>query len=132
MSVPVCYFRRRHRQSAAHQAYSYTQFCVIYRDWTSLLQRSMRQVHRAGEKLFIDYCGPTVAVVNPQTGEIRQAQIFVAVLGASNYTYCEATWTQSLPDWLGAHVRLFDFLGGVPALLVPDNLLCGAPHKRLS
>lgn len=113
-------------------AYSYTQFCVRYRDWTGCLKRSMRQVHRAGEKLFVDYAGPTVAIVDIATGEIRNAQIFVAVLGATSYTYAEATWTQALPDWIGAHVRTMAFLGGVVEILVPDNALCGAPHKRLS
>ncbi len=85
----------------------------------------MRQQHKAGEKCFIDYCGPTVPIVSGSTGEIRQAQIFVAVLGASNYTYAEATLTQSLPDWLHSHVRAFEFFGGTPALLVPDNLKSG-------
>jgi transposase len=83
-------------------------------------KRSMRQVHRAGEKLFIDYCGPTVEVIDGNSGEIRRAQIFVAVLGASSYTYAEATWTQTLPDWIASHQRCFRFLGGVPELLVPD------------
>ena len=82
----------------------------------------MRQTHRAGEKLFIDYCGPTLEVIDPTTGEIRSAAIFVAVLGASNYTYAEATWDQKLPNWIASHVRVFQFFGGVPALLVPDNL----------
>lgn len=82
----------------------------------------MRQVHHAGDKLFVDYCGPTLSVVNPQTGEARSAQVFVAVLGASSYTYAEATWSQSLPDWLGAHARAFTFFGGVTKVVVPDNL----------
>ena len=82
----------------------------------------MRQDHRAGEKLFVDYAGQTIAVIDRTTGERGEAQIFVAVLGASNYTYAEATWTQGLPDWIGSHTRTFDFLGGVPALVVPDNL----------
>ncbi|AEK56690.1 integrase catalytic subunit [Acidithiobacillus caldus SM-1] len=110
---------------AAHpdeRTYQYAQFCVHYRSWKGRLKTSMRQQHVAGEKLFIDYAGPTVAVVDSGTGEIRQAQIFVAVLGASSYTYCEATWSQSLPDFLGAHVRAFRYFGGVPTLLVPDNL----------
>ena len=80
----------------------------------------MRQIHK-GEKLFIDYCGPTVPIVSPTTGEVRQAQIFVAVLGASNYTFAEATWSQSLPDWLQSHVRAFEFFGGTPALLIPTT-----------
>jgi len=103
--------------------YGYTQFCFHYQEWKSRLKLVMRQTHRAGEKLFVDYCGPTVQVVNVVTGEVREAQIFVAVLGASNYTYAEATWTQALPDWLGSHTRAFTFFGGVPALVVPDNLL---------
>jgi len=85
----------------------------------------MRQVHKAGEKCFIDYCGVTVPVVSPATGEVRQAQVFVAVLGASIYTYAETTWSQSLRDWLQSHVRTFEFFDGVPALLVPDNLRSG-------
>ncbi len=78
-------------------AYRYSQFCSHYQQWRACQRRSMRQVHKAGEKLFIDYCGPTVPIVDGVTGEINQAQIFVAVLGASNYTYAEATWTDSNP-----------------------------------
>jgi transposase len=85
----------------------------------------MRQVHPAGERLFVDFAGQTVEVVDPATGEIRAAQIFVAVLGASNLTYAEAVWTQTLPDWIGAHVRALEFLGGVPRQIVPDNLRSG-------
>jgi len=103
-------------------AYSYPQFCLLYRTWAGRLQRSLRQTHTAGEKLFVDYAGPTAAVVDASTGEIKPAQIFVAVWGASNFTYAEATWTQALPDWIGSHVRAFTFFGGVPALIVPDNL----------
>ena len=76
----------------------------------------------AGEKLGLDYCGAPVEVIEAETGEVRPAQIFVALLGASNYTYAEATWTQTLPDWLTSHVRALEFFGGVPRLLVPDNL----------
>ena len=82
----------------------------------------MRQVHRAGDKLFIDYSGDKVAIINGATGEIRRAEIFVAVLGASSYVYAEATWSQQLPDWIASHVRCFEFMDGVAALLVPDNL----------
>jgi transposase len=103
-------------------AYRYSQFCHRYRLWRAQQRRSMRQLHRAGEKLFIDYCGPTVPLVDPTTGELRHAQVFVAVLGASSYTYAEATWTQGLPDWIGSHQRALRFLGGAPELLVPDNL----------
>lgn len=104
------------------KAYRYAQFCAKYREWLLRQKPSMRQIHRAGEKLFIDYCGPTIEVIDPATGEIRTAAIFVAILGASNYTYVEATWDQTLPNWIASHVRTFGFLGGVPALLVPDNL----------
>jgi len=113
---------QEYRQLHPDDGYSYAQFCHRYRQWLGRQQRSMRQVHRAGEKLFIDYCGPTVPVANPDTGEIRQAQIFVAVLGASNYTFACASWTQKQEDWLRAHVQALEFFGGVPALLVPDNL----------
>ena len=85
----------------------------------------MRQTHRAGEKLFVDYAGQTIPIVDPGSGEIRYAQIFVAVLGASNYTYAEATWTQALPDWISSHQRTFTYLGGTPEVVVPDNLLSG-------
>ncbi len=107
------------------QAYRYSQFCHHYRQWQARQKRSMRQVHKAGEKLFIDYCGPTVPVVDGSTGEIRQAQVFVAVLGASSYTFAEATWSQKLPDWIASHQRAFRFFGGLSELLVPDNLLSG-------
>src|SRR6201987_2763851 len=88
----------------------------------------MRQHHVAGDKVFVDYSGKKVAIVDPATGEVREAEIFVAVLGASNYTYAEATWTQTLPDWIEAHVRMFRFFGGVPRLVIPDNLKSGV-HK---
>lgn len=105
--------------------YLYSSFCAHYRQWVGRLSLSMRQTHAPGEKLFVDYAGPTVSIIDPMTGEIRQAAIFVAVLGASNYAYCEATWSQSLPDWIGSHVRAFEHINGVPALLVPDNLKSG-------
>ena len=82
----------------------------------------MRQSHRAGEKLFVDYAGQSIPIVNGHSGEVHEVAIFVAVLGASNYTYAEATWSQSLPDWIGSHVRTFAALGGVPEIVVPDNL----------
>ena len=102
--------------------YRYSQYCHRYRQWRDRQKRSLRQVHLAGDKLFIDYCGPTVPIVNRHTGEMREAQVFVCVLGASSYTYAEATYTQSLPDWIASHQRALAFYGGVPALLVPDNL----------
>lgn len=107
---------------AGDAAYSYTQFCVLYRRWLGRQRLSMRQTHRPGEKMFVDYCGRTVPIVNAATGEFREAQIFVAVLGASNYTYAEATYSQKLEDWTGSHIRAFRFFGGVPQLVIPDNL----------
>jgi len=105
--------------------YQYSRFCDRYGAWRATLDRCLRQEHRAGEKLFVDDAGQTVPVQDRQTGELRSAQIFVAVLGASNYTYAEATWTQTLPDWTGSHVRAFAYFGGVPEIIVPDNLRSG-------
>jgi len=105
--------------------YQYSRFCDLYRDWAGKLTTSMRQLHKAGEKMFVDYAGHTLPIVNRTTGEIREAQIFVAVLGASSYTFAEATWSQNLPDWIGSHTRAFRFFGGVPQIIVPDNLKSG-------
>lgn len=105
--------------------YLYSAFCDHYRQWVGKLSVTMRQTHAPGDKLFVDYAGNTVPIVDGNTGEIRQASIFVAALGASNYTYCEATWSQSLSDWIGSHVRTLEHLGGSPAALVPDNLKSG-------
>lgn len=101
--------------------YQYSQFCNRYREWKQMLNVSMRQTHRAGEKGFVDYCDG-ISIVNPVTGELIQTHLFVMVLGASNYTYVEATLTQGLPDWIGSHKRAFSYFGGVPEILVPDNL----------
>jgi len=112
-------------REAHPDGYGYSQFCEHYRQWSGHLQPTMRMSHVAGERLFVDYAGQTVPIVNPDTGEIQPAQIFVAVLGASSYTYVEAHLHQDLPSWIGAHVRAFSFFGGVPELLVPDNLKAG-------
>lgn len=112
-------------QAIYPDGYRYSGFCEHYRQWNSKLAVTLRQTHAPGDKLFIDYAGPTVAVIDGATGEIRQAAIFVAVLGASNYAYVEATWSQSLPDWIASNVRTLEFLQGVPRLLVPDNLKSG-------
>jgi len=105
--------------------YGYSRFCDLLREFEKRLTPVMRQHHVAGEKAFVDYSGKRIAIVDAHTGEIREAEIFVGVLGASNLTYAEATWTQTLPDWIGAHVRMFRFFGGTPKLLVPDNLKSG-------
>jgi transposase len=103
----------------------YTQFCDDYRKWVQRHRLSMRQVHHAGEKLFVDYSGKKPHVVDRETGELIEVELFVAVLGASNYTYAEATRTQRIADWIGSHVRCFEFLGGVPRDTVPDQLKTG-------
>jgi transposase len=112
------------------QGFAYSWFCEHYRAWVGRLDLVMRQEHRAGEKLFVDYAGPTVPVIDRETGEMRPASIFVGVLGASNYTYAEATWSEELPEWCAAHVRLFGFLGGVAEILVPDNLRSGVTQAH--
>lgn len=113
---------QEYRQQHPDDGYSYAQFCHRYNLWLGQQQHSMRQIHPAGEKMFVDYCGPTMTVVNPDSGECRQAQIFVGVLGASNYTFACATWSQKQEDWIKSHVKAFEFFGGVPQLVVPDNL----------
>jgi len=109
-------------QASAPQTYRYSQFCELYRRWAGKQKLSMRQIHKAGEKLFVDYAGQTLPIVNPRTGEIWESQIFISTLGASSYTFAEATWNQGLADWLGSHRRAFEFIGGVPEIIVPDNL----------
>jgi len=109
----------------ALDGFGYSWFCDLYREWVSRLKPTLRQVHTAGERVFVDFAGHTMEVIDGATGEIRSAEVFVAVLGASNYTYAEATWTQSLADWIGAHVRMLAFIGGVPGQIVSDNLRAG-------
>lgn len=101
--------------------YQYSRFCERYHHWRQLLDIPMRQVHRAGEKVFVDWAGLTVKVADPQTGEVREAYVFVGALGASNYTYAEASFQQDLPAWIMAHCRMFEFFGGVTRIIVPDN-----------
>jgi len=104
------------------EGWQYSVFCDQYRRWLASQERVLHQNHAPGEKLFVDYAGQTAAVVDRHSGEVREAQVFVAVLGCSNYTYAEASWTQRLPDWLGSHVRALEYLGGCPGAIVPDNL----------
>jgi len=105
--------------------YRYTRFCDIYRRWLRRRGLSMRQLHRAGDKLFVDYAGQRPHVIDPTTGEVVEVELFVAVLGASNYTYAEATRTQQVPDWIASHERAFIFFGGVATALVCDQLKSG-------
>jgi transposase len=107
------------------EGFSYSRFAELYRAVAKTVSPTMRQVHVAGKKLFVDYAGRTAEVIDPLTGEVHAAQVFVATLGASNYTYAEATWTQSLADWVGSHMRCFSFMGGVSRQLVCDNLKAG-------
>lgn len=111
-------------KEAYAEGYQYTQFSVKYKEWLGSQNLSMRQIHKAGEKLFVDYACQTVPVEDPEHGRF-EAQLFVASLGASHYCYAEATRTQRKQDWLMAHVRAFEFMGGVPELVVPDNLKSG-------
>lgn len=101
---------------------NYSLFCERYRDFRKSLKSHMRQTYRAGERVFMDYAGPTMPIIDRASGEVRRAQIFVGVLGASNYIYAEAHWSQKLPDWIAAHVRMFEHFGGVPEVIVCDNL----------
>ena len=101
--------------------YGYSQFCELYRQWAKTQEKpSGRLPKKAGEEVQIDYSGQKIGVIDPHTGEVREAEIFVAVLGASGLIYAEAHWSQSLPNWIQAHVRMFKFFGGVPKLLRPD------------
>src|SRR3954454_10589062 len=117
-------------RAAEPDGYAYSRWCELYRAWEGRLSPTMRQSHPAGERLFVDYAGQTVGVVDGRSGEVRTAQVFVATMGASSYTYAEATWTQSLPDWIGAHARALAFMGGVPAQLVPDNPKVGVDRAN--
>ena len=121
-------------RTATTDGFGYSWFCDLYREWAGRLKPTLRQVHTAGERVFVDFAGHTMEVIDGATGEIRRAEIFVAVLGASSYTYAEAIWTQSLPDWIGAHVNMLAFIGGVPRQIVSDYVpgnkivvMCPAP-----
>jgi len=110
------------------EGYQYSQFCELYRQWLDKLDVCLRQEYRAGEKLFVDYAGQTLPIHDPFTGQTREAYLFVATLGTSNYTFAEATLTQDLPSWIQSHVHAFEFFNGVAEILVPDNLKTGVTH----
>ena len=108
-----------HAYHEAHpDGYSYGHFCARFRDWNGSQEVVMRLHHKAGDKLFVDFAGTTVDVINPVCGEVTQAQIFVGTLGCSNYTYVEALPDQTLRSWIGAHVRMLAFFGAVPQVVV--------------
>jgi transposase len=116
---------------AAHaEGLKYTAFCNHYRRWLARQALVLRQDHLPGDKLFVDYAGQTVPITDRVSGERREAQIFVAVLGASNYTFAEASWTEKLPDWLASHVRALEYFGGIPRAVVPDNLKSAVTKAR--
>ena len=112
-------------RTAHPTGYGYSRFCELYRAWEGRLSPTMRQVHVAGEKLFVDYAGTTIDIFDAETGEVHACQLFVAALGGSSYTYADATLTQGLADWIGSHARAFQFFGGVTEMVVSDNLKSG-------
>ena len=120
--------------AGAQDGFGYSWFCDLYREWVGRLKPTLRQVHTAGERVFVDFAGHTMEVIDGATGEVRRAEIFVALLGTSSYTFAEAVWTQSLPDWVAAHVNMLAFIGGVPRQIVSDfvpgniiAVMCPAP-----
>jgi transposase len=115
-------------KEANPKGYQYSRFCELYRRWAGKLDVCLRQYHRAGEKLFIDYAGQTVPIHDPANGQISEAHLFVATLGASNYTFAEATLSLDLPSWIKLHVHTFQFFGGVSEILVPDNVKTGVTN----
>ncbi|MFM2153204.1 MAG: hypothetical protein RL199_1639, partial [Pseudomonadota bacterium] len=112
-------------RQAAPDGYSYSQFCALFEAWLDKRQLSMRQIHLAGEKMFVDFSGGGLDIVDPSTGEARFAKLFVAVLGASSYTYVEPVFDEQLPTWLGCHVNAVEFFGGAARITCPDNLKSG-------
>lgn len=122
MTLQLLWEEYRGRQP---DGYGYSRFCELYSAWKQTVSVTMRQTHRAAEKLFVDFAGDTVPVIDPATGEERRAHIFVAVLGASNYTFAEGRWSEALPDWIGVHVNAFAAIGGVTQAIVCDNLKAG-------
>jgi transposase len=107
------------------EGYGYSQFCKLYHDWLRHQEYTLRQEHKAGHKLFVDYAGDPIKITDPATGKVTPGRLFVAVLGCSNYTYAEVTASEDLADWIGAHVHAFEYMKGVAAILVPDNTKCG-------
>ena len=107
------------------EGYGYSRFCELYGQWLRKQDVVLRQNHKPGEKGFVDWAGATIPIQDPQTGEIRGATLFLMVLGASNYTYAEATLDQQMAAWLGCHIHAFEYFGAVPRLLVPDNTRTG-------
>ena len=120
--------------TGARDGFGFSWFCQLYREWVGRLKPTLRQVHTAGERVFVDFAGHTMEVIDGATGEVRRAEVFVAVLGASSYTFAEASWTQSLPDWIAVHVNMLTFIGGVPRQIVydfvPGNIIAAEQSKH--
>jgi transposase len=124
-NVTLALLWEEYRAGSGPDGFGYSWFCDLYREWAGRLKPTLRQVHVAGERLFVDFAGHGMEVIDAATGEIRRAEIFVAVLGASSFLYAEATASQALPDWIAAHVNALAALGGVPRQIVSDNLKAG-------
>ena len=120
--VTMALLHEEYAEANPKNHYKATQFREYYKRFLSTINPSMKQVHYAGEKMFVDYSGLTMPIVNKRTGEVNKAQIFVAVLGASGYTYVDATYSQKQRDFILSHVKAYEFFGGVPKIIVPDNL----------
>ena len=120
--VTLMFLWEAYKEQYGSEAYAYTQFRVYYRRYKQKLNPSMRQIHIAGEKLFVDYSGVTIPIYNQKSGEIETAQVFVAVLGASGYTFVHVTPSQKQEDFILSHVLAYEFFGGTPEIVVPDNL----------
>ncbi|HCU5990107.1 TPA: IS21 family transposase [Legionella pneumophila] len=115
---------REYRENESN-GIGYSRFCEHYQRYVKQISSVMRQVHKAGEKTYVDYAGMTIPWLEPATGEIHEAQVFVGSLGASQFTFVDVTESQSLADWIGSHIRMWNYFGGVSALVVPDNLKSG-------
>ncbi len=124
-NVTLALLWEEYRAGSGADGFGYSWFCDLYREWAGRLKPTLRQVHTAGERLFVDFAGHGMEVIDAATGEVRRAEIFVAVLGASSFLYAEATASQALPDWIAAHVNALAALGGVPRQIVSDNLKAG-------
>jgi transposase len=118
------------RREGDPEGYGYSRFCDLYRRWLKKLDLVLRQEHRAGEKMFVDYAGATIPIHHPASGEVQAAAVFVAVLGASSYTFAEATSGQDLQNWIGSHIRALEFFGGAAEVMVPDNLKSAVTHPN--
>jgi transposase len=116
-------------KEANPDGYQYSQFCLRYRAWAKSLDIALRQDYKAGEKLFVDYAGSTIPIHDPATGEITPASLFVATLGASNYSYVEAVLSRELPSWIKSHIHAFEYMGAIPGIVTPDNLRTGVTRS---